>query len=112
LLSILPIDAVEPTPFQRDLSMLITNLTELFSRIALRVRAERFRRHESCIVGFCYWSEETLVEETLVEDQDSLVSSWSISFLSIAMGPPILNFPMAVYTVYLHPRSALTSPSL
>ena len=65
LLSILPIDAVEPTPFQRDLSMLITNLTELFSRIVLRVRAERF--------------------------QDSLVSSWSISFLSIAMGPPILS---------------------
>ena len=98
MLSILPIDAVEPTPFQRDLSMLITNLTELFSRIALRVRAERFRRHESCIVGFCYGS-----EETLVEDQDSLVSSWSISFLSIAMGPPILNFPMAVYTVLFTP---------
>jgi hypothetical protein len=48
--------------------MLITNLTELFSRIALRVRAERFRQHESWIVGFCYGS-----EETLVEDQDSFL---------------------------------------
>jgi hypothetical protein len=67
-----------PRPSGEISSMLITNLTELFSRIALRVRAERFRRHESWIVGFCYGS---------------------ISFLSIAMGPPILNFPMAVYTV-------------
>jgi hypothetical protein len=34
-----------------------------------------------------------------------LVSSWSISFLSIAMGPPIFFCPWPFTQFYLHPRA-------